>query len=111
MSWDYADMSKDASEHGGPKQYINSIFESGREYEHEAEKPEKLLVGLVSFGIGSLFTFAISKAVTKWNKKKEDILQKADAQKCKLMEAVDEQKEIEQVEPLPDSESASKKEI
>lgn len=110
MSWDYADMSKDASEHGGPEQYLNSIFESGRKYERETEKPEKLIIGAIFLGAGSLITLAISTAISKWSRKKEVIMQKANAQKHEIIEAIVEQDKIEQIQSLPDNETVNEKE-
>ena len=116
MSWDYADMSKDASKHGGPEQYVNSIFQSGREYEHEEQKGEKLIIGVVTLGIGGLLGMfvpdIVNKISNKWKTKKESILEKANEQKRKLIETMNEQEENKsnQIESFSDNDSSNKKE-
>lgn len=117
MSWDYADMSKNASKHGGPEEYVNSIFQSGREYEREEEKGEKLIIGVVTLGIGGILGMLVpnivNKISNKWKGKKESILEKANNQKRKLIETMNEQEENEskQNESVSDNESSNKKEI
>lgn len=49
MSWDYADLSKQASAAGGPQALVNKIEEGGRQKGRDEMKPVVILTGIFSF--------------------------------------------------------------
>ena len=49
MSWDYADMSKQASAAGGPQAFVDKIEEGGRQKGRDEMKPVVILTGIFSF--------------------------------------------------------------
>ena len=65
MSWDYAEMSKQAKEYGGPEQYADHLYNTGKESGLDEGRSQGVLIGTTgTFGfmvIIKLFTWIKEK--------------------------------------------------
>ena len=53
MSWDYADMSKQISEAGGPQAFVDQKEEKGRQKGRDEMKPVVIITSIVSLIVGA----------------------------------------------------------
>lgn len=72
MSWDYAELSKNAKKYGGPEKYINFLFERAKEAAKKEISKEKRPIELLYIGIG-IGIGTIGKVLFDFYKKKQEI--------------------------------------
>jgi len=92
--WDYAELVKDAKNHGGPEEYIESIKENAFEEGRESRNKEVLGVFIGGAGAASAIAFLWSK----WKNRKErrrrerEEAQKAEKELVQMLTEADEEK-------------------
>ncbi len=85
MSWDYADLSKQASAAGGPQALVNKIEEGGRQKGRDEMKSVVILTGFFSF-VGGV---VISKIYHHFKGKRVAIQTESENAKAELIKGIE----------------------
>ena len=85
MSWDYAEMSKQASEAGGPQAFVDKIEEGGRQKGRDEMKPVVIITGFFSF-VGGV---VISKIYHHFKGKRVAIQTESENAKAEIIKGIE----------------------
>lgn len=90
-NWEYAKLTKDAKQHGGPAGLVDSIEANARKDGREEMYPAVAAAGVLCFGIGYLAKFLKDR----YDKKRVERNQKLKAEKQELIKELQAQDRIE----------------
>lgn len=71
MNWDYAEMSKMAKQLGGPEQYADHLYNSGRMSGLYEGRGQGILAGIAGTLGGMAITYLVSSAFEKYRTKRQ----------------------------------------
>lgn len=91
MSWDYAEMSKMAKELGGPEQYAQHLYSSGRMSGLYEGRSQGAAVGIIGMLGGMAIKYLINEAFKRYRERKRKEAEEVSEYKEKLIRAMEAQ--------------------